>query len=344
MSNDTIKKHSRSLEKDYAILPRDLAKDKRLTPFSRLVLLYLLSNSDTWVVRTEFAAFEIGVNRKTFTNAIRELYNTGFIARERIRLPNGHFSHFEYEFSHEPIFENPKWQEPKKRVTKKSAEIANVDESCPNPAELSIQALQPQATKPPVVKQSVVNAPLPMPNKPMPNLKAMVAMPASSKRSKALEASPDKREFPKSKSRVKPRTPEHEERFQYMLGLKIGNEKKGYLDEDAASFLSKDKTYAQIENAYFTLKTKQRKGDRVDNPAALFRHLLLNEHNPNTPQSEINETFAREFSNHFNWTSLVIKGKFVYDKNNSSKDLNLNMPFESFQSSLHGLYSSCCNG
>jgi len=331
MSNDTIKKHSRSLEKDYAIIPKDLAKDKRLTPFSRLVLIYLLSNSDTWVVRMVYAAHEIGVNPKTFTNAIRELFNLGFIKRDRVRQANGYFSHFDYEVHHQPIFENEKWEAPKKRSGKKNENEATSGDKSLKP--LAVEALQPQAAKPLVVKPPVVKRALPMPNKPMPNKpKAMEAMPSHSRNQKAMAPSV-------TKGRRFKRPQEEEDRFQWLLGLTLLDE-HGKVNEDALSFMAHSYSQEKLQRTYFHLvhKLDKKKVQVKKSPLAFYRHLLENEHNCRASHAELNESMAKKFSSELAWGSLEFHEKYVIDRNIPSKDIDFNLEPEVFKDLLSQLY------
>lgn len=341
MSKDILKKHSRSLDRDYQIIPKDLCKDKRLTPFARLVLIYLLSNSDEWVVRMEYAAFEVGVNVKTFTGAIRELCNVGFISREWIRKENGHFSHYAYEISHEPIFENEFWAPPKKRDRNKKEMSTNDHECMSNTSALSLEGVQPQAQKPPMVKPPMVKGRLPMPNKPMPNKQALEkAMPSHSTSFQAMQASPSKKTDGSSASRKHKRKEDHQERFEYLMGLMILDD-KGFHNENDMSFLSFTYSQKQLENAYYHMLYKiENKGIHVKNTLAFFKFLLKNEHNCRTPDSEINEAFARKFATELGWGSLEFKEKYVIDRGNSGKDLSFNMPPASFRDSLGNLYMS----
>lgn len=343
MSEPYFQPDEESYEEGFVVVFNHIIINKELSDAAYRLLTYLHSNSATWTVYSRYTAKRLGWGREKLTKAIRELYNLGFITRIQTR-DNGKFAIYTYKYSFKQKFKNEPWASPKKRVNNKPEMSPNVDEITSNTEVLSVEGLQPKPDISDPVLSASEKRSLTIPNKPIPNKPMdMEAMPASKKKQKDLDAMPGKKAFPKSKSRIKPRDADHEDRFQYLIGLKIGNDKAGYLDENAASYLSSKFTQTQIENAYFTLETKLRKRERVDSPAAVFVHLLKNEHNPITAQNELNETFAINFSKELGWSSLVIKQKIVYDRNNSAKDLSLNMPFECFKTSLMGLYSSCCN-
>lgn len=339
MQKDRIKKFKVPIEKQFVVIPNALPRDKRLSPLARLVLIYLLTNSDTWVVLNGYAAEEVGVNVKTFTGAIRELYNVGYIRRERIRSEKGYFSHWDYEVHYEAVFENEVWEAPKKRVHKKK-------EGSALPGELSVGGLQPSAQKPPVVKLPVVNARLSKPKEPMPNIpKAMKAMPSSISSSGAMEASPAKKpvgkQDPDVRGRKHKRPQAQEDTFQWLLGLKIVDE-NGAINEDTLSFLAHKYSHKKLEDTYFHLIHKlNAKGVKVKkSPLAFFRYLLENEHDCRGTNSELNEAFARNFAKELGWGSLEFKEKYVIDRYNSAKDISFNMEPAAFRESLSGLYMS----
>lgn len=340
MSKDRIRKFKVPQDEGYTIIPNKLPKDKRVSVLARLLLVYLLSNSETWVVLTGVAADEIGVNEKTLTGAIRELYNVGYIRRDRVRNPKGHFSHWDYEVHYEPVFENEKWESPKKRIYKKPELLAKVDENPPKPDALPLQGLQPQAEKPPVVKPPVARARLPMPNPPMPNKPmAMEAMPSYKNRQKAMEASPGKKD-PSVRGRNFKRPEEQEMRFQWLLGLELTDD-KGQVNEEALSYLAHTYTQEKLERTYFHLVYKMdKKGVKPKSAIALYRHLLANEHNCRASHAELNEAMARKFASELGWGTLEFKEKYVIDRNNPSKDIDFNLDPATFKDLLSGLYMS----
>ena len=185
-----------------------------------------------------------------------------------------------------------------------------------------------------------------MPNIPMPNRpKAMKAMPSSISSSQALEASPSKKPIGKQDPEVRGRRhkrPEaQEETFQWLLGLDLTNE-KGVIDDEVLSVLAHKYTHKKLEDTYAHLihKLEDPKLKIKKSIIAFFRHLLNNEHDCRGTNSDLNAAYARKFSKELGWGTLEIKDKYVIDKNNSAKDISLNMEPSSFRDCIGGLYMS----
>ena len=335
MSNPYFELDEEDYNDGYVLVFNSITNDKALTDAAYRLLVHLHSNSDVWKVRGRFTAKLLGWGKDKLTRAIRELYNHGFITRLQMR-EKGKWDYFVYKVSFKKKFQNPKWEEPKKRSSPKLTETGNVDENLPKALPLSARDLQPQPVKSAPVNPAPEKQPLPMPNKPMPNSKALIkALPVSSNRSSALVS----KATPKSKSRIHKRTPEKEELFEYLKSLEFGP-KNERLDEDTASVLANQYSYKQVEDCYFDLMGKISRGQNIRNPIGVFRTLLKDENCPRGKDSTSNRAFAIKCKLDFQWGSLVIGDKFVSDKNFSGKDLCLNMPPESFRNSLISLQSS----
>lgn len=317
----------------YVVVFNHITINKDISDAAYRLLVYLHSNSPTWKVYGRFTAQLLGWGKEKLGKAIRDLYNLGFIQRVQTR-EKGQWGHFIYKVSFKQKFKNEAWAAPKKRERKPKL-YANVDEISPNTGGISADAIQPEHGLPAPVVPPPVNRPLPMPNKPMPNLEALKkALPSSSKSSRALEPSAVRgRKFKRSEDK--------EDLFQWLLGLRILDE-KGEINEDSLSYLAHTYSRKKLEDTYYHLVYKmENKGVKIKrSPIALFRYLLENEHSCVTPDSELNEAFARKFSFELGWGSLDFKEKYVIDKNNSAKDISFNMNPAAFRECLGNLYMS----
>lgn len=346
MSKDRIKQYQYAYAKGYTAQANCILVDVNLSLGSRVLLMYYISNSDSWKNYTPVMAEQIGVNASTIRKFNKELYEKGYIRRDRQRKENGNLGGWDYEYNPTPIFQNPPWEENNRPPKKRNP---NVDERSPKPEKLSplsVEGLQPSPQKPSMVKLPMEVAPLPMPNIPMPNRpKAMKAMPSSISSSQALEASPSKKPIGKQDPEVRGRRhkrPEaQEETFQWLLGLDLTNE-KGVIDDEVLSVLAHKYTRKKLEDTYAHLihKLEDPKLKIKKSIIAFFRHLLNNEHDCRGTNSDLNAAYARKFSKELGWGTLEIKDKYVIDKNNSAKDISLNMEPSSFRDCIGGLYMS----
>ena len=233
-----------------------------------------------------------------------------------------------------------------------------------NLKQFRAQAVQPESDNP-----DMVFHPLTKLNLPMPKSKALIkALPCQSDKKGASEGSREKQEpkltlmqqrarakrfsgstYQEEKPKVKAgpskerrykRTPEHEDLFQWLLGLQILDE-NGFLNVDDMSYLSHKYKAVQLENAYFHMQHKiEKKGFKARSPLAVFKFLLANEHNARGENCDINAQIAAKFMADLGWHTLEIKEKHVQDRNVSAKDISLNMCPAEFKGSLERLYSS----
>lgn len=325
-------------EEGYVVVFNHITTNKDLSDSAYRLLNYLHSNSPTWVVRGRFTAKELGWGKEKLTKSIRELYNLGFITRIQIR-ENGRFKHFVYKYSYKQKFKNEPWASPKKRD---SSNVSNVGESCPKPdllTPLALEGLQPERVKSTPVKPTPEIRPIPKPNIPMPKLHGYEGNASLSKSSRAMEAWPVKDSLPSRKRKHK-RKEDHENRFQYLLGLNICDE-TGVVDEDEMSFLAYTYTQKQLDDAYFHLQHKiDEKGFKAKSTIAIFKHLLKNEHNARGANADLNLAFAKKFAKEVKWGSLEFKDRYVIDRNNPSKDIDFNLEPATFRDILGQLYMS----
>jgi predicted transcriptional regulator len=317
----------------YVLVFDSITNDSTISDAAYRLLVHLHSNSDTWKVYGRFTAHLLGWGKDKMTRAIRELYNLGFITRTQVRN-KGEWGHFIYKVSFKKKFKNPVWELPKsrKKTTEKEREFHKA---------LPVQASQPERENPSPVNPGPVIQPLPMPNKPMPNKpKAMKALPSSISSSKALAASQGKQD-PDVRGRRHKRPEAQEETFQWLLGLDLTNE-KGVIDDEVLSVLAHTFTRKKLEDTYahFIHKLEDPKLKIKKSKIAFYRHLLNNEHDCRGTNSDLNAAYARKFSKELQWGTLEIKDKYVIDRNNSAKDISLNMDASSFRDCLGGLYMS----
>lgn len=341
MPKDRYKQYQYAYEKGYTAQANCILIDVNLSLGARVLLMYYISNSDTWKCYTPIMAEQIGVNKSTIIRFNKELYEKGYITRERQRKENGSLGGWDYEYSPTSVFKNPPWTENNKPPKKPNG---NVDESSPKPEKLTplpVEGFQPSPQKASMVNVSMDSATLPMPNKPMPNKpKAMKALPSSISSSKALAASQGKQD-PNVRGRRHKRPEAQEETFQWLLGLTLLNDNQPKTEE-TLSVLAYKYTRKKLEDTYFHLIHKLNyKGVKVKKSVmAFYRHLLENEHDCRGTNAELNEAFARNFVKELGWGSLEFKEKYVIDKNNSAKDVSFNMEPTAFRDSLGGLYMS----
>lgn len=333
---DEFEEYQLPLTEQWFQSSRYAVQDPSLTSDAYRLLNYLCSNSKTWENYGSYIRKLWGWGEAKLTSAIRCLHNNNYINRKRIRRPDGKLGHYKYQYCQKPVFQNEKWDEPKKRDRTTPDELPNVDESCPKPdllPALPVEAVQPAETKPGMARPAVANPKLPMPNKPMPNPKALKkALPSYFHNQKAMEAPP-------VQGRKFKRPDDEEDRFQMLLSFQIRDE-KGEINEDALSYLANTYTRKKLEDTFYhlTYKLENESLSVKKSPIALYRHLLKHEHNCRTPNADLNEAFARKFAFELGWGSLEFKEKYVIDKNNPSKDIDFNLEPAVFRELLGSLY------
>jgi hypothetical protein len=85
------------LKSDFSQIPNNLITDNRLSHSAKLVMLYLLSKHDGWVVNNSDVQRQLNIKRReTIAKYWKELINTGWIFREFIPHRSGRFDFFEY--------------------------------------------------------------------------------------------------------------------------------------------------------------------------------------------------------------------------------------------------------
>jgi hypothetical protein len=328
-------------ESKFQIAPAAIVFHRELSDACvRLILAInqIKHSAPNWVILQEDLQHRLSFGRDKMKKTMMEAVKFGYLRIRQVRQEKGkvnakgkaiagQFYRNDFDFNIEGTFE------PLPEM------LPNVDERSPKPAALPVEALEPTTEKPSTAKPSTERSVLPMPDKPMPRLKALEGNASLSSKSKAVDASRSKQD-PAVRGRKHKRPDDEEDRFQWLIGLQILDE-KGYLNEDALSYLAHTYTRQRLEDAYYHMLNKiQKKSFKAKSPIAVFRHLLENEHNCRGTNAELNEAFARKFASDLGWGTLQINEKYVIDKNVSAKDLGLNMEPKAFRSSLENLYLS----
>lgn len=88
--NETIQRCPHDKEHPYAMISRDLIRDKNLSPECRMLLIYLLSHTENWQLNPkqlhDHFGDHIGVNK--IYKLITEAMEAGYILREDIKINN----------------------------------------------------------------------------------------------------------------------------------------------------------------------------------------------------------------------------------------------------------------
>lgn len=348
-------------EDDFTTISNKLISDKSLEDSDFRFLVYLFSNRPEWQVYLCNVSKKLGWSGKKITKAVNRLYRLGYIRKKQTRNERGRFSHYDFEFHHEPIFfeEN----------SIDNSDIEELIQNAPSHNEYEPDSgFRPTVTpqtkcphneyEPDALSPLAVNDQLPLPlsttkscsiqstiaqsknlKKAMPYRKKNEegaterAVPSLNFGSKAMDRLP-------SKQRKKPRNPEHEARFQWLMSLEIVDE-NGNIDENEMSWLSYRYTKFALENAYSHLIYKEQcQGFTPKSRLKMFKHLLKNEGNPMGVNVEKNRQYAQEFAKKNGWSSLEIHQKYCQDADFSGIDLNLNMEPKAFEDSLLRLYNT----
>lgn len=326
-------------ESKYQIAPNEIIFDRGLSDAAKILILAIhgiKSCAPSWVIVQADLQKRLSWGRDKMRSTMKELEHYGFLKvvqdrkkdsekEEKSRAIKGSFRQNDFFFSMDKEYKDEKNTGTYKRDKRSS---------------LSVQAFQPLTEIPSTDSPLADNRALPMPNKPIPDSKAMKAMPVNSSKSRALvrRAAP-KEPIAKNKARLFKRPEDEEDRYQFLLSLEFGK-KKEKLSDDTASYLAHSFTLKQLEDCYFDVQGKIKRGQNIRSPIAVFRTLLTDEHCPRGSVSQTNEAIAEQAKSDLQWSSLVIKDKYVFDSSNPAKDVPLNIDSESFRNSLMGLYSS----
>lgn len=323
-------------------------------------LVYLFSNRPDWEVYLCNVRKRLGWGRKKTWQCVRRLFQLGYIRMKQIRNAKGQFSHYDFEFHHDPIFfhqnlskdsyiEQLEENDPPDNEYEPDDPFGNTvdpQEECPHnqyePETLKGDSQKETLPLPlSTTKSCSIQAPIAqsrnlkraMPCSELNEKRAVGAMPSSNLGSRAMDGLP-------SKQRKKPRSPHHEANFQWLMSLEITDE-NGIVDENEMSWLSHKYSKRDLENAYAHMAYKEEfQGFKPKSRLKIFKYLLKNEGNPMGVNVEKNRFYAEEFAKKNAWFSLEIHQKYCQDKDFSGMDLNLNMEPNLFQDSLLRLYNT----
>lgn len=326
-------------ESKYAIYPGEIVFHRKLSDAAKVLIAafnQIKNSAPNWVVVQDDLARRLMWGRDKMRKTMKELEHYGYLQITQERKSDtkvegvsgskkGSFKQNFFKFSMDADYKTEKSKELFDPKTKRS---------------ISVQALQPSTEFPSTDNPSSDTPSLPIPDKPKPGLKVMKALPVKSSSSKAMVhgASP-KKPVAKSKERLFKRPDDIEDRFRILLMYEFGKNKEK-LEENTASYLANKFPLSHLENCFFDVQGKIKKGQNIKNPIGLFYTLLHDEACPRGLHCNTNVAFAEQIKIDFQWHSLVIKDKYVYDSTNPVKDIPLTVELESFKHSLLGLYSS----
>lgn len=113
---DTIQRCPHDKENPYAMISRDLIRDKTLSPECRWLLIYLLSNDGKWIVKTSQLRSHLDgyMGRDKILAKIKEAIEAGYMKREEYKVNN--LNRSRYFVSETPkfkkCFRHPEFQDP----------------------------------------------------------------------------------------------------------------------------------------------------------------------------------------------------------------------------------------
>jgi hypothetical protein len=113
---DTIQRCPHDKENPYAMISRDLIRDKSLSPECRWLLIYLLSNDGKWIVKTSQLRSHLDgyMGRDKILAKIKEAIEAGYMKREEYKVNN--LNRSRYFVSETPkfkkCFRRPEIQDP----------------------------------------------------------------------------------------------------------------------------------------------------------------------------------------------------------------------------------------
>lgn len=330
--NNVIPAH---FEKKSQVIPNEIVFHREMSAEAKLLIFAIngiRSSAPGWVLCQTDLRKRLGFGKTVMKRAMEEAIAYGYLRVEQTRAKQ---PEDETPDSKKKIAGQFRMNQFKFRIDGKFTDIVEKKQKLEKPKIVkktgSTSGCEPLTGFP-----ATVNRPLPMPRITRKALEK--AMPASTKKQKTATAS--EQVTPKSSARIHKRSAEHEERFQWLMALQLGDG-RGYLSEADASYLSHAYSRQQLENAYCHLCHKiDKEGFKPKSMIAVFRHLLQNEHNARGKNADLNVAFAKKVIADLGWSSLAIHGKYVIDPASPSKDLSLNLEPPVFRQSLQQLYLS----
>ncbi len=85
------------LKTNFSQIPNNLILDNRLSCGSKVVMMYLFSLPDGWIINNTDVMKKLRIGtRGTLSKYWKELLNANWISRCRLKNNKGHFDNFEY--------------------------------------------------------------------------------------------------------------------------------------------------------------------------------------------------------------------------------------------------------
>lgn len=123
------------LKSDFSQIPNNLFLDNRLSNGAKIVMCYLLSKPDGWVINNADVKKNLDIKRnETIASYWKELINTGWIFRQKIKNDTGKFENFQYTLHNDleidkpcTILSEPVLSEPEKPYLRKNRTLNKTD-------------------------------------------------------------------------------------------------------------------------------------------------------------------------------------------------------------------------
>lgn len=151
---DTIQRCPHDEENPYTQILNELIRDKSISPNCRMIIIFLLSNKNHWVIRIRqlCAEFKNYLGRDVIYKLINEAIEAGYIKREEF-IVNG-LKRFKYFLSEKPKFkkclprpgfQDTENQDTKERIYTKKEHIIIAHPKPPDPPPLLRKQCLPAA-------------------------------------------------------------------------------------------------------------------------------------------------------------------------------------------------------
>jgi len=88
MNKTTIYRAKHNNQNPFTRVSNNLIQDKRLKPDEKLTLVFILSNADKWVINQNNLKNQLGIKKTKMQRIIKNLENTGYLTREKFKLPD----------------------------------------------------------------------------------------------------------------------------------------------------------------------------------------------------------------------------------------------------------------
>ncbi len=267
-----FKRYKVPKDQGFTVIPNKLIVNKELPPIPKLVLIYLLHNSEDWKVYQHKIREDLNIGICSLRTAIAQLEKLGYLRRRQLK-EKGKFSHYEYEYHSEPIF-------------------------------LKCSQLPIKPVHNPIKRQSPANGfPLAA------NLSLPMTKLTSSSKKKKDNVTPASAvstlQLKKQESGKKAKTMDitkryrltEEQRTSFELMKRVGLP----TDDPTLCYYAKRFTLQRINAALIEMN-----GKRPQNPGGYFRKLLMKELDESKANTLVNSEFAQVYKETMAWKDLLI--------------------------------------